>query len=36
MDIYQIWITYNKKWSNMRLAFGILLLLTVIVVRMRM
>lgn len=33
MDIYQIWTTYNKKWSKYEiLAFGVLLLLTVIVV----
>lgn len=33
MDIYQIWITYNKKWSKYEiLAFSVLLLLTVIIV----
>lgn len=33
MDIYQIWTTYNKKWSKYEiLAFSVLLLLTVIVV----
>ena len=33
MDIYQIWTTYNKKWSKYEiLAFSVLLLLTVIVI----
>ena len=33
MDIYQIWTTYNKKWSKYEiLAFSVLLILTVIVV----
>ena len=33
MDIYQVWITYNKKWSKYEiLAFSVLLFLTVIVV----
>ena len=32
MDIYQIWTTYNKKWSKYEiLAFSVLLLLTGIV-----
>lgn len=32
MDIYQIWSTYNKKWSKYEiLAFSVWLLLTVIV-----
>ena len=32
MDIYQIWTTYNKKWSKYEiLAFSVWLLLTVIV-----
>lgn len=32
MDIYQIWTTYNKKWSRYEiLVFSIVLLLTVIV-----
>lgn len=31
MDIYQIWTTYNKKWSKYEiLAFSVLLLLTVV------
>lgn len=32
MDIYQIWTTYNKKWSKYEiLAFSVILLLTVII-----
>lgn len=32
MDIYQIWSTYNKKWSKYEiLAFSVILLLTVII-----
>lgn len=32
MDIYQIWTTYNKKWSKYEiLAFSVILLLIVII-----
>lgn len=33
MDIYQIWITYNKPWSKCELCFwGVVLALTIIIV----
>lgn len=36
MDIYQIWTTYNKKWSKYEiLAFSVILLLIVIIMAYR-